>query len=80
MYLNLYCGFGYAYVGVLTERVPLAVLIAPVLSRESIRNLTQGTIYEKQVLGENDEEPRKIEPERYFKTEKLTQTMMAMVK
>lgn len=43
-------------IGLINQRVPLAALIAPALSRDSIKLLTQGTTYiNKNIMNEEDE-------------------------
>lgn len=44
-YCDIYNLFLDFYVGLIDESVPLAALIAPVLSRNSIKVLTQGTVF-----------------------------------
>lgn len=42
--------------GLINQRVPLAALIAPALSRDSIKLLTQGTTYtNKNIMNEEDD-------------------------
>ncbi|KAJ8681025.1 hypothetical protein QAD02_016812 [Eretmocerus hayati] len=49
--------------GSLNEKVPLTTLIAPVLSRESIKNLTRGTVYATNYEEIDESQKTKNEPE-----------------
>ncbi|XP_043276342.1 LOW QUALITY PROTEIN: uncharacterized protein [Venturia canescens] len=64
--------------GLIREKTPLAALITPVLSRESIKSLTRGTIYSK-FVGTIKQEQEKEERTR-SRTEKLTAPVLAKIR